>query len=614
MTKVIHTIGSSATEGSAHNPHFILTNKIGGYFSLSDYQSSRYQGAFFCDNFEMFKVIENILPLNSGNVVKVTNKFYCIERERESGLKETLFMPLFHNSIGCQLSAEREIQIDLDVRNAYDMREFGRYYRIYNERNKIIIEFTKKTDSKEDKTNGKKEFTLYTVIDNGKEFRKMDEFYPVAYSLDRERNSWPWERYAYKSIIMKADKFVISFSKNKGKAIQENDKLIINLQNMKEKQQLYATHSKRFSDEKITMAYRAACSSVDHLVTNIGNKKGIYAGLWWFFQYWTRDEAVAMKSLMIQGKYGLVKDILFRQLKDIREDGQIPNRSPPSELESADAIGWVMKRCYDLFEELYKKNLITEYLSKEDLKFMKKKVEDSVSSLLKGRTMHDFAVNGRLETWMDTEYNGDTREGIRIEIQALRLCTYKLMKLLCQTLKDDIGYKMAVHLENDLVKKVREKFWNGRYLRDGVNDDTIRPNVFIAYYVYPELLTSSQWEKCFKTIMPRLWNTWGGISTIDKENPLFCSHYTGENNQSYHRGDSWYWINNMAALCMHKVNRRKFKEYINKIAEASTYEILFSGAIGHHAELSSSANRESRGCLMQAWSAAMYIEMVEEVF
>ncbi|MFO8016313.1 MAG: amylo-alpha-1,6-glucosidase [Candidatus Woesearchaeota archaeon] len=614
MTDVIHEIDKSKVEGKAHNPSFILTNKIGGYFSLSDFPASRYQGAFFNDNFEMFKVVENITPLSSGDVKRMINRFYCIERERDDGLKETLFMPLMHNSIGYQLSREADIQIDLDVRKAYDSRQFGRYYRIYNEKGKIIVEFTKKTDKQEDQSHGKKEYIVYVVIDNGKECSKKDEFSPVQYPFDKERGSWPWERHVYNAIVIRARRMVISFSKNKQKAIKENDKLIKDLKKVKEKQQAYVKFNRGFDDPKATMAYRAACSSLDHLVSTIRDKKGIYAGLWWFFQYWTRDEAVSLKALMIQEKYDLVKEILFRQLRQIRDDGRIPNRYPGSDLDSADAIGWLMKRCYDFFEELYRKELITEYLSEEDLEFMKKKVEDTVYELRNNHTAQDFAVNGRLETWMDTAYKDDDREGIRIEIQALRLCMYRLMKLLCRTLNDDIGHNMAVHLENDLMKKVRETFWNGKYLKDGANDDTIRPNVFIAYYVYPELLTKQQWIKCFRTVLPKLWNEWGGISTIDKENPLFFGAHTGENDRSYHRGDSWYWLNNLAAICMHRLNKRKFREEIDRILRASTQEILFGGAVGHHAEISSSSEMQSKGCLMQAWSNAMYIEMVNELY
>jgi len=65
---------------------------------------------------------------------------------------------------------------------------------------------------------------------------------------------------------------------------------------------------------------------------------------------------------------------------------------------------------------------------------------------------------------------------------------------------------------------------------------------------------------------------------------------------------------------MARVSKMRFNDYINKILKASTNEILWSGAIGHHAEISSSAVMESQGCFMQAWSAAMYVEMVNELF
>jgi len=158
---------------------------------------------------------------------------------------------------------------------------------------------------------------------------------------------------------------------------------------------------------------------------------------------------------------------------------------------------------------------------------------------------------------------------------------------------------------------VREKFWNKSYLADGLGDWTIRPNIFIAAYIYPELLTRSEWTTCFNTILPKLWLRWGGLSSIDKSHELFTAKSTGESVQSYHRGDSWFWINNLAALVMKKVNKDVFKKYIDAITLASTKEILYSGAIGHHAEISSASSLKSEGCLAQAWSAAMYIELLE---
>ena len=80
-------------------------------------------------------------------------------------------------------------------------------------------------------------------------------------------------------------------------------------------------------------------------------------------------------------------------------------------------------------------------------------LEKSLNGLLKVYTKDCFEVNKKLETWMDTEFGNDTREGIRIEVQALRLNMYKLMFELTQNQK----YKI---LENLLRIKVRENFWN----------------------------------------------------------------------------------------------------------------------------------------------------------
>ncbi|MCX8147257.1 MAG: hypothetical protein N3D84_02210 [Candidatus Woesearchaeota archaeon] len=597
---------------------FILTNKKGGYLSLSERPVSRYQGAFFNDNFRMFKAVNSIVPFNAGRIIKIVNRFYSIERHRENGLIETFMMPLYYDSIIYKTNKEGWIEITLDARESYDMREFGRYYEIEEQNDKIIISYTKKTDSKEDNSHGKKEYSIYVVINkNGCEYEKIGRFVEESYPFDQRRNSMPFSRYVYTAIKIKSSNIVISFSTSKEKAIKENDNIIKNTSSIIQKQQIYVNgFNKKIKDKEVMMAYKAACLSLDHLLMTINGKKGVYAGLWWFFHYWSRDEAISLKALMLQEKYDVVKDILIDLLKAIDNEGKIKACISDEKcvLKSADASGWVMKRWYDFFEELYKKKLVTEYLSPSDIELIKNKVEDCVYNLIDKSTYDDLAHNEKKETWMDTEYANDSREGYRIEIQALRLCIYKLMGLLCRATNDKVGEKIAKKLEDDLKKKVQKDFWNGKYLDDGLNDKTIRPNVFIAYYLYPELLSKSQWKECFRNVLPKLWNGWGGLSTIDKSDKLYCDSYTGEDNKSYHRGDSWFWINNLAALCMLRLSKLRFNDYINKVVEASTKEILWQGAIGHHAELSSSSNLESNGCLMQAWSAAMYIELIKEMF
>ena len=208
-------------------------------------------------------------------------------------------------------------------------------------------------------------------------------------------------------------------------------------------------------------------------------------------------------------------------------------------------------------------------------------------------------MNDAKETWMDSI----SREGACIEIQALTLAACKLARKLKKPLK----------IEKELKKKVIEEFWNRIYLKDRANDETIRPNLFIAAYAYPELLSKKQWIKCFDYVLPKLWLDWGGLSTINKFDSRFCKEHTGEDSKSYHNGDSWFWINNLAALVLYRTDKNRYKNYIKHILKASTKEILKIGAIGNHCELSSAKALKSEGCLVQAWSAAMYIELVNAV-
>jgi len=161
---------------------------------------------------------------------------------------------------------------------------------------------------------------------------------------------------------------------------------------------------------------------------------------------------------------------------------------------------------------------------------------------------------------------------------------------------------------------VRAEFWDGKILADGLADWTIRPNVFLAAYLYPKLLSKEEWAQCFDNILPKLWLSWGGLATIDQTDSRFINSHTGENSASYHNGDSWFYLNNLAALVLHRTDQKRFQKYIDQIIAASTRDILWQGAIGQHSEVSSASKLESSGCFAQAWSAAMYIELIEEVY
>lgn len=610
MVQVVHTVGTTSLAKDVADPAFLLTNGNGSYLTLGCTPTTRYQGAFFNSKFEVFKLIENIVPVGAPAMSTITNRFWCVERQRGS-LTETFFVPKGFPAIVYELSAEQDIQIDLDCRKLFDFRQFGRHYRIKQEKGFTIIEFAKRTDAREDKNEGKPEFQLSIVL-NTVNFRELGHFVPVTYAYDDERGTKPHERHIYRAGIARAKGLIITYGTDRRRAIRENIAVQQQLAKSKTQAKLNCMLGKIRGDRQAPFARHAAEYGMQSLVQEVGGLKGIYAGIYWFPQFWSRDEAVSLKALMLTGKYQTVKELLWKAVMRIGADGYLANRLPTSALKSADGAGWVWKRVADFIAVLEDRKLINRYLSTRDRMLLKRQLRRAMNGIKRVHMHQGLVVNAPKETWMDTEWGSDVRAGARIEIQALYLNMLNLMGKLCGLTGDTRGKAAAALQEHSFALKVRKAFWSSNCLKDGSEDATVRPNVFLAHYLYPQLLSNEYWKACFTATLPKLWNDWGGLATIDKNHHLFSPHYTGEDNRSYHRGDSWFWINNLAAIAMQRVDAKVFAPYIKRIYEASTYELLWSGMIGYSAELSPSARLESKGCHAQAWSMATYVELVEE--
>ena len=655
--KIIHNLGVlSISKATEKNAGFLLTNRRGSYCSFSN-AASRYQGMFYFDakSMEIYKFIENIEIAGKNGVDLLKNGFYYAERMKND-IAENFMMPRSFNSLVYELSESNEVDLILDCKKSFDNREWGRNYEVSKEGNCIIVKFTKNTDSREDSTSGKNEFVLFLAIKSDiSEYEAANEWFERHYNDDEKRNSPPFKRHVYKALKIRGRKFVFSISRNKETAINESEHVFSNLQDIREQEKRHFLglvgegHIKKIiTSEKISneikVAYVNAANSLGNLAVHGKKIAGVFAGFPWFFQFWSRDSLLSLKALSKINK-NLADNILIDYLSRINDDGRLPNLVGTHDskfLGSADSIGWLFLRCNNLVEKIsrdkekinsIKKSMywikqsrlansqrIKDYIKRcnsiisrkenEDytiLYGMENALEKSINGLLKLHTKDGFEFNESMETWMDTDFGGDDRKGMRIELQALRLSMYKLGFELTQ------NYKYKV-LENTLKIKVRQKFWNGKILADGLNDWTIRPNIFIAAYIYPELLSQKEWEACFENTLKSLWLDWGGLATIDRNNKLFTEIHTGENNQSYHGGDSWFYLNNLAAIQLHKINNKKFNKQIQKIIDASTEDILWKGCIGCASELSSAKELTPQGCFNQAWSNAMYMEMVEELF
>jgi hypothetical protein len=573
---ISHEFKNAKIESESNDPGFLITNRNGSYYSFSS-NNSRYDGFFIMEKEKMYKVIDEIL-INKP-IKKIINKFSHTTIEREN-LNQDVYLFKNLNSLAILLDRHSIIEFLLDVKESYDNRNFGRYYNISHEGNKIIVKFDKKTSSQDNEIDGNHEYSFYIVI-NQATFSNSSQWTMKSYQLDKQRKSSPYERYVFNGLKVITDRLIISASHDKRKAIAENDYIIKNINQLITKQEKYTNNLlNKFHNTKkdIDMAYKCAINSLDQLTT----ERGVFAGLPWFFQYWTRDELLCSKALAYINK-NLSVQIINKYIEEIIKKNDLYSNQD-SKLLAKDGIGLLIIRASEIKNCDYK---LIQYLM------------NSIKE--------EFMIrNNGLETWMDTNSGNDSREGIRIEIQTLYLRLYSIL----YKLSKEKRYKI---MEEKLKENVRKGFFTGKILKDGINDETIRPNIFLAYYYYPDLLTNKEWISIFDTSIPKIWDEWGGFSSIEKSSHLFQNNYTGEDNISYHRGDSWFFLNNLAAICLHRLDKNRYKKYITKILESSIKDTLWDGYMGFHSELSSSSQLKAEGCKAQSWSSAMFIELIKEL-
>jgi glycogen debranching enzyme len=640
-----------------HNLSMFMLSRRGHYFSVPAVPSDKltnFNGWFnIIENYSgytLYKSIDNIYIRKAAS--EIINNFTNVERISSDTVER---FTLAKNGLIYEVDSYNDcIYLDLDFREIFDTDDKGRIYKVYRHDDLIIIEYAKYFDDSLKDVYKKS----YLVIKGASDYELINTWSQKVYHYDMNRKNTA-NFYVYNALRIPCRndiKLYFAFSEDKDAAIHKVDDMFVNTVKIDEAYNHYINNvlSVKNGIQEITgtdaaFAYTGCVHAMDNLSMQLSldHKRitGMWAGLPWFFQYWSRDELISVMALMLEHRYDYSKELLMKYLAEIMNDGRLSNRYPATNLGNADSIGWLFKRLHDFLFLCERRNNFHNYFSLYDLNYMREKLKFSIKMILKEHSKDGLILNGGQETWIDTfnpESNDkDYREGARIEIQALFLNMLKLMNMLDNYLankfvkKSDKLVKIVSRglntdvLEEETRRIIKEKFLrndDGRlYLNDGYDcplDSVIRPNIFLAYYIYPELLSPREWIEVFDNALPKLWCDWdlgegakgGGLSTIDKTHPLYQPYYTGIDNKSYHRGDSWFWINNVAAIAMYRLDKERYKDYILRIVNASSQDILYWGFIGYASELASSGWFKSGGCLCQTWSIATFIELMHEVY
>ncbi|MBI4016456.1 MAG: hypothetical protein HY363_02065 [Candidatus Aenigmarchaeota archaeon] len=594
---------SDASDKTVPDVKILLANRTGAFALFSAEPKSRHEGFFVRRNDKMMKVAESI-RLNLP-VTGVLNELWRMARSRGK-VTEYFFLPLHEEGLVYELSEVQEIELCLDIKIMEDNRVWGRKYDVEADGGALVIRFRKEHDDRDNNNIHREEFEGFAAIaGDNVEFLPLHHWEEHQYQWDAERSSPPDSRWVFKPAKIRSNGFAIAFDESKNSAVSKAKDIWSSKEELKKEREAYVgklvAAVPKHASEQEKLAFQCAKNALDSLMLD---EHCVIAGLPWFYQCWTRDELVCVKALNRIGHLDVCRKMFSRLLESI-STGMLPNMEGTSQLAAADAVGWLFFRIDEWLAPLMQAGIFDEYVSKREKETIANTLQKTIDTLWRSRVKNDLLITQPKESWMDTEWGADSRQGALIEMQALLLAMFR-------TLRHLSGQRDS---RESLVRKaVMKHFWTGTFLSDVADQKVIRPNIFIAAYVCPELLSRQQWSGCFESVLPKLWLSWGGLSSIDKKSELFTDTYTGENNQSYHRGDSWFWVNNLAAIVLHRIDDKRFKKYVDKIIEASVSEILYKGATGHHAELSSAKQLEGNGCLSQAWSAAMFIELVEEVY
>jgi hypothetical protein len=278
------------------------------------------------------------------------------------------------------------------------------------------------------------------------------------------------------------------------------------------------------------------------------------AGFSWFYENWYRDELLSMFLMQPLWKNFSEQRIKF-YLYNLEN---IWNKNKPDGSLAVDTfLLFLLNLPHDLFLTHF--NLLENYLQKWQEEF-------NLDNL------------PPYSTWMDTL---ERKNALEIDVFYL-----KALRRFARVNKNYVP--LANRLKEKIVKKIKE--------------NPVDINLIFAFLFLEDIFTLNEWESFFEKLLKENYLLWGGLATLPLNNPKFLDEDDGEKAKAYHQGDSWYFLNNLLAYSLAKIDFQKFKNFIQKIIESSLTDLFFDGALGWSSEISSAKERKSEGSLVQTWS------------
>ena len=540
-------------EGESHSDIIFLKNG-NLWFFLSQKKKSRYFGGFiFCHN-QALRFLDDIDFKDEIYEIDILSPSEVIIYFKNN----QAYLNLTQDSLEITFSSYQEIKLTFDIKAIFDNDPFKRKIKIekISSVSFLVEEFFEGQGF------------IKLLIESDSPLNFQEAWKEKFFDFDFQRNSPPFNWYIFDGIYGKVREIKIKvvfpdmnkttrISADKNTQIDADNKISVN------------PRSDYPRKSAFTLLINFLLSRLNSLVLD----NYLSAGFSWFYENWHRDELLSM--FLIRGLYGFKTD--YTDNKNPLESALDPRLSvnerikfylynleniwdknkPGGSLAVDTFLLFLLNLPQDLF--LVHFNLLENYLQKWRKEF-------------------DLDNLPPYSTWMDTLERKDA-----LEIDVLYL---KALRRFAKINKDYVP--LANNLKGRIIKKIKE--------------NPVDVNLIFAFLFLEDIFTLDEWRNFFEKLLKENYLSWGGLTTLALNNPKFLDEDDGEKAKAYHQGDSWYFLNNLLAYSLAKIDFQRFKNFIQKIIESSFSDLFFDGALGWSSEISSAKKRKSEGSLVQTWS------------
>ncbi|HCG98938.1 MAG: hypothetical protein A2074_06300 [Candidatus Aquicultor primus] len=566
---VAHFCGNNAVVNRVEAPvAFILVNDRKDFATFYETPQTRYEGFFAAHGDTFIKTLSRIVK--HGDPERLEFYHDGNAAARRYGAKTELYSVVPNEPVLVyEASGKDTLLVRLDIRDQFYIPQWGRDYVISEQGNVVVVRYS------DDRVTE----PVYLAILHDGVFRSLGSWVALEYARDRQRNSEPALLYEYELGEFSAKRLVFAFGANEAQAVARAEKYsgFTRFDLLKRERTKVKRVGKRVDNAEKEIARCGAQDALDALF--IENR--MLAGMPWFTKAWVRDELISLPALPKERASAVIEKYVHGDWGGGRLPVIFGGHNCCS--DGLGLLSWAI-----LFGRIS--------LDDKDKQALAFKLMRAIDELEETENEYGFIPSHERESWMDSL----ARTGYPVETQALYSKILHLGELLTES--DYYEKKRAT-----LLKNIHAHYFIDGYLHDRLYDDTMRPNVFLAALFAPELLTKAEWESCIDRVLPALWLEWGGLASVDTRHESFCHVSVGEHDTSYHNGDSWFFVNNIAALVLRNINADKYAKYIDAMLDASTREILWHNYAGRPGEISSARTLESWGCGLQGFSAAAYV-------